>query len=1127
MKDIAEGRLDILREKDGRLLLTDEQKKAVGEKGRILVSASAGSGKTSTMVKRILLGVAEGLSLKKTLVLVYNTSAADELRERLHEGLFNLACTSDGVLRERLRAEIDDLPFCHIGTIHSFCSALIREHFDKLELSPAFDVLDESTHDVYMQKALDAVLADYAEDSVFDNIAEIFSKARREDSLRTNLIKLHRILDIQADKENFLSTVRACFDSFDSSPFMGALKDYYGRFFANALEKLKRNGEDIMTTPLDKYKDAVFYATEYCERQLKAECFEEMCDLARDFIKPALGVRPRNLDERAKAISEVTRAYVDEIVKLSNELSDLADKFEDFRLGHEQNGEYVKKLLEITLAFDAELAKLKRADNVLSFEDLQHYASLLLDKVPSLKGAFDAVYVDEYQDVNPTQEKIISALVGDNCFMVGDVKQSIYGFRLADPGIFLKRLRNYSDNGEGAVIDFNRNFRSSREILAFVNGIFSAVMTEDSADVDFEKEGKFELDGAPDGAKVQIHLFSDRKAESKEGRGLYDIVNSEVSDEDVKGSQYEGKFIADEIKKLVGHALVTGENGTTRTARYGDIAVLFRNRSRGARLIIEQLKAGGIPVEEGAFSKSVSRPEREIITMLRVLDNPRQDIPLAGFLLSCFGGCTESELATVASFDGECFYDKVVACMSTDTPLAKKLQSVMSALDVYRIKASFKNVAELMNGIISDYCYDAYLMRSGEADVYGLRCFVARVAGAEPKSLGRFLDEYCESADGASPIGSGDRVHISTFHGYKGLEIPIAFVADCACDFNFDSASELPMLATNSFIGLRRFDFDCKHKFETLSRLATAKCVKMQQVKEEMRLFYVALTRAKQYMYVSASVSKAEKERFGAVEKLGLAGCHLDFISSAICEGRIDPVVIDHLPVGETERPIAEEAICAPADPAVLDAVLKGREFSYPHVESTRIAMKYSVSALDSDESAVRVFEEGANVGTVYHKVMLYVDFSARGEDGVICELKRMKDENLLTDEEISLVDAKIIARCLDSEIMSVARKAEGEGKCMREAPFMMYKPASDVLGDKFFTKDKVLVQGVIDLFINGDSKILVDFKHSRLDDKKLVERYKTQLYLYKTAIESAICDKIDRVVIYSFLSGGCIDLTF
>ncbi|MDE6060888.1 MAG: UvrD-helicase domain-containing protein, partial [Clostridia bacterium] len=409
-----------------------------------------------------------------------------------------------------------------------------------------------------------------------------------------------------------------------------------------------------------------------------------------------------------------SKAYFDEVFGVVQEMYDLKKIFDDSDNKFAQNALYVYKLLEITSRFDKELARLKRENNVLSFEDLQHLTVGLLKDYSSLGSVYDAVFVDEYQDVNPTQEFIIQRLIKGECFMVGDVKQSIYGFRLADPKIFLARQERYKRGG-GTAIDFNRNFRSARKILAFVNGVFNAVMTEKTADVDYKNTAAFELDGMPDGGRVEVHLFTDKRSERIDAKGLYDITNHVQAEEGVSASISEGKFIAREIKSLVGRA--KGDGGYIG---YGDIAILFRSRTRGAQQIIEVLRSEGIPVDESVFGKSASRPERELISMLRVLDNPRQDIPLAGFLLSFFGGYGEDELSLIAAQEGECLYDKVrsISCEADNEnenkrTLAGKLRNTLSMLDTYRIKASFKNVSELMSGIISDFCYDAYMTREG------------------------------------------------------------------------------------------------------------------------------------------------------------------------------------------------------------------------------------------------------------------------------------------------------------------------------------------------------------------------------------------------------------------------------
>lgn len=226
-----EKRLEILKDEKGRLLLTDDQKKAVLEKGRILVSASAGSGKTSTMVKRIIL-MAEGASLKNLLILVYNNAAADELKERLHQELFRAACASSGEVRDRFRKELDEMPFCHICTIHAFCQSLIRENFDKLGLSPTFEVLDETAHETYVNKALDETIAQYAAagDETFCDLAEIFSQSRKDDNLKNAIKKIYSLIEIQPDEKEFEKCVADCYDSYENSRFFDILGEYYSKF---------------------------------------------------------------------------------------------------------------------------------------------------------------------------------------------------------------------------------------------------------------------------------------------------------------------------------------------------------------------------------------------------------------------------------------------------------------------------------------------------------------------------------------------------------------------------------------------------------------------------------------------------------------------------------------------------------------------------------------------------------------------------------------------------------------------------------------------------------------------------------------------------------------------------------
>lgn len=1133
-----ESRLDVLRQGGVKLLLTPDQKSAVLAKGRVLVSASAGSGKTSTMVKRVLLMIAEGMSLKDMLILVYNNAAAEELKEKLHQELFKQACASSGELRDRYRKEIDDIAFSHISTIHAFCQSLIRENFEKLGISPTFQVLDEDTHAVYINDAIDQTFAEYEEsgDEVFFQLIDQFSQSRKDDNFKSTLARLFHIIEIQPDSAEFEECVDRCYTpNINDSRFSKILLDHHKAYAKKAIDifnDLLQKTEGAKG--IDRHRQKLVNAIVTCNDISKADVLEELCRSAYAYDKVRLAGGKR--DEIGERYAPIIKKYLEDFETNIEKIATLYGKFEKVPADYAQNGMYVRKLVEIVKNFAHKLQESKKADNVLSFEDLLHLAKELLDNDDyKLNEAFDAVFVDEYQDVNPMQEAIIQKLIRGECFIVGDVKQSIYGFRLADPTIFISRQKRYEKfEQEGTNIFFNRNFRSAYRILKYVNDIFDTAMTKDSADIDYASEAQFELGGiapaniedlSPEG-NVQVHLFVSGKEDPVYQSGLYDITTHE----DIKndgGATKEGEFIANQINTLVGRAMGVDEDGHGKYLGYGDIAILFRSRTQSAQDILNVLTKRGIPLADSSFNRSADLPERELVNMLRVLDNPRQDIAFAGYLLSYFGGYGEEELAEVSTEYGDCFYDKFVARAKKQDDLAKKIQNTLQTLDCYRIKASFESVANLMDEIARDYSYDAYLMRGGEAKTYGLKAFIS-TARQNDWSLGKFLENYREGAVHANSAGGEDRVIVSTFHGYKGLESAVVFVADVGANFSgHDKTGDLIVSASSSLdgvndkglVGINAYDVDERVKDPTtLSKVAVINRINANLVKEEIRLFYVALTRAKQIMYITATIGESKRKTFGTLPSLEPPKSDLDLIERALYNGEgVLPIV--HENENSDEEGIPQQVPSATlSNEKIKEAIKTAQDFKYPYQVATTMAMKYSVSQVDSiDDATARVYKEGANIGTVYHKVMQHIDYFAEGLDGVVAEMNRLVKENLLTEDERKIVKAEDIRACLDSEVFDVARRCIlSGGACYREKPFMMYKSAREI-SDAFDTDDKVLVQGIIDLYIDGAEKIIVDFKYSALKDVEMMKKYKKQLYLYKTAIESADCVKIDKVLLYSF----------
>ncbi len=1119
---------------------TAEQLRAIYTDGRILVSASAGSGKTTAMVDRIMRLIREGASLAEMLVLVYNNASGEELRYKLGKALFNEACSAKGAQRDVFRKQLDALPFAYIGTIHGFCRTLIRENFEKAAVSPSFEVLDENAHAAYMKRALDDVFCRYQEegDSLFSEVSDIFVRGRKEDNFRDVIVKLFNLIDIQPDKSVFTDTVERCYSSFYESPFAQiALK--------NAVAKcsvIAKKCDDIIPLLIGlqevSWADKTVVAGRIARQMSNAKSFGELAELC---AAGALKISARRKGKAREAVEAVELAKslcasLDAAIKDVNDL--IEQSCEELIEAHNQNALYVKKLMEITLRFDARLCELKRSDNVLSFEDLMHVAQKLISENPDVKNNFTHVFVDEYQDVNPTQEYIISQLAGENAFMVGDVKQSIYGFRLADPRIFLERQKRYENEKEGEVIAFNRNFRSRTGILNFVNRVFCSVMKIKNSDIDYASDGAFatDEDGVGD---VEIRLFADADDAKNRARGVYRISDETDSDERGRAEEEEGRFIANEIKTLV-----KGMKTDKGALEYGDIAVLFRSRNSAAARIIQTLKEEGIPVGEGKFARYDSVPERELMCCLRAVDNPTRDVPFAGYLLSCFGGYTQEEVARIAKADGDSLYQKLqrtaqsaaerendgaakpengadAESFAKYAKLQIKAADTLKTLRDYRVKASFKSVGELIESVISDSCYDAYLAREGQLRLDALNAFAARVGTAyADKTLSAFLREY-EPSDGDAAESGDNRgaVKISTFHAFKGLEAEVVFVADVGCNYSGKSREGDLVAETGGYVGLKYFDKEKQTKTDTLSLYAVRKLVEERERKEELRLFYVALTRARRRMYITGKASKAMCENFGLIPSWQPKS-NLQLLSDAACDGGLGcPVSVVKAQTVRYGNSRGAVVLEGGGDERIKRIISKGRDFIYPHSESSALGMKYSVSALNGgDELDIPMFADSdvyAKTGTAYHKVMEKISYSLKSASEAEKAINLMVERGLLTSEQAGLVNADRIARCLNSPIIEFAERSPS----YREYPFMMYVPANEVI-DGVSSCDKVLVQGVIDLIILGEQKIIVDFKNSRLKDADMLKKYEKQLKLYKRAAETAIGAKIDKTLLYSFKTG-------
>ena len=1127
--------------------LTREQQLAVTSKGLVMVSASAGSGKTHTMLERIMHLIENGVGLDRMLILVYNEANASELREKIRQKLFEKVCETVGDAADMYRKQLDEIAFSTICTIHAFCRTAIRKNFEVIGVNPDFDILDENAHKVYMSKALDKTFEEFASDDVFVDMMSIFEVRRSEDNLRANIMRLYERLDVQSNVEQFIKNSRECYVSqqkFDDIIFGHA---------EHVMKKVEEMIDEVMPQLIidkqDQYINKM-QALKEMTPHIKSRNVDNIVFKMQEINAIKTRTKGGNVDkkavERCKRSNLAVKKLVDKIDILYRDTALMNTIFA-------QNKLFADKIIDATLRFKEILDDMKTKDNVLSFGDLEHGAVKLINEGVDIGADYDYVFVDEYQDVNGAQEYVISNLVKDEAFMVGDVKQSIYGFRLSDPEIFLARQRKYEENskmGEGvAPILFNDNFRSDNQILQFVNGIFDYAMTKDTAGVDYKREGRFNevIDESRREGRVEVHVFQKELGEKQLTKTLYKLNEHEDLLSCITAEEQEGLYIAHEIERLMRTQRLTIK-GVERPLQYGDFALLFRKRSSTANVIIDVLKKKGIPIDDGSFVKEDVPAETEFVNMLSVIDNPRQDYALAGFMLSYLGGYTESELSAIVENSREgILYDKVVKYSKLDNALAQKIRSTLDNLNKYRVKGSYMSVKNLVEEMVTDTCYDAYLASKSKALANSFDAYIRGIR-EDSNILSKYLREYKEGGvETKSRPEGGDKVQVSTFHSYKGLETPVVFLPNANDKPGRPLSSDLCVDA-GGCISMAYFDLERRNKYvETVSNKAVHLLIQEKEYKEEMRLLYVALTRAQKIMYITGTVNlddlnfNEEGVDFAfACEGFETEKTIFNYAFTAKAKKKLDFVPYLHSRKAQIARPEDEKPFFEMGgkrtqyDDELAREIEKVKTFEYPHDEETRLSMKYTVTQINNEGAkditvTFPTYEDDgednggvsvAEIGTAYHKVMEYIDFAIDNIEDVKSAIDQMVADGVLTREARDLVEDRKILTALMNPII----KESAGARCRHEQPFMIYVPAKEVLEGSNST-DKVLVQGVIDLLVEGKKKYIVDFKYSSLKGEEGKNKYKKQLYLYKMAYELSFGEKIDKVVLLSLKTGESFEL--
>ena len=862
----------------------------------------------------------------------------------------------------------------------------------------------------------------------------------------------------------------------------------------------------------------------------------------------------------------------------------------------------LSKLKNIILEFKEEFSKRKREKNIVDFQDIEHFALKILIKeengeiIPSdiakkYQEKYKEIAIDEYQDSNLVQEYILNSIsYGNNIFMVGDVKQSIYKFRQAMPELFISKYKSYKNkaektNSDDLKIQLFKNFRSRENILYFTNLIFQDIMSDSLGDIEYNKDEYLNLGADYPLEKQNLNTEIDVIDLSKEDAEVEDNDNGEeqIEEEDrIENIELEARFVANKIKELVDSKFQVWDRKKEeyRNISYKDIVILLRSTSTPATIFEQELLNLEIPVFSDSSQEYLDSIEiQTMMSLLKIIDNPIQDIPLVCVLRSYIGKFTDNELVRIRLTDS---YDNFYTCMQkaiidVNGKLKEKIQKFLDNLDAWRKEKEYLALDEFVWKIYSDTGYYNYvgLMPNGELRQANLKMLFQKAKDYESSNFKglynfiNFIDKLKTSSGdmgAAKLIGENDDVvRIMSIHKSKGLEFPVVFLSNTGKNFNLNDLKEDVLLHQEMGIGAKYIDYDKQVKYDTLSKLAIKDKILLETLSEEMRILYVALTRAKEKLFITGVTRDLKKdlekidsniERYpkenGKINPILIKKCkkYLEWIllvyqyEKSQCKDKVElntykkKKLLKTLKKGDNGKiNVLEELESKDVNNEELNKISNILNYEYPNKLDTVIPTKTAVTTLKKIENGDNVLIEKEITmpkpkflrageeekitpsmrGTLVHlclqKLDEKIDYDIEKIERLVEELEAKK---IITTKEKEAIDLDKILEFTKSKIWEELKTAKVVEK---EKPFYINVPAKEIYKED--TNENILLQGIIDLYyIDKDDNLnLVDYKTDYIEvgkEQELVNKYKKQLELYKEALEQTYNKQVKNTYIYS-----------
>ncbi len=1157
-------------------LWTEAQKQAIESRdGTVLVSAAAGSGKTAVLVERVIERITDSsnpVDIEKLLIVTFTKAAAAEMKERISKRLSEMICEQPQ--NQYLKRQKMYLPNAQISTMDSFCGKLVKENFEKADVAPDYTMLSDIEHDLLKREVINEVLEEIYNlpQEETEDFLNLFTNGRNDENLVNSILTLY---DFAMASQNPLNWIETTFsDYFEKLP---VYETKWGKYSLNRLaeivEYIRIKATDIIAdapensnllgavtndiTPIISSIDIIL--TMIKEHPEKWDEIKQMTDSLK------FGTFPRVTKEEKDCYYDDIKGRRDGIKKYLSAISTILICTEK---EYEEDMDYLRHIMSVlkkcVTRFTELLNQKKKDNNTYYFSDILHLAlKILIEfnadgtyvKTPlanELSDNFAEILIDEFQDTNEAQDTLFSVISDSNKnkFMVGDVKQSIYRFRQAMPEIFMSYKDGFEVfNGDNypATIGLDKNFRSREGIVRGINFFFDYLMSRKSCGIDYKNGEQLEFGGdysEDNSAAVNVHII-----ETDKTRGS-DLVA-------------EARHIGKIIDELVSSKTLVGKKGEERPIKYSDICILMRAVKDHATVISRELTEMGIPAyfqKQGGFFDS-----REIITifsMLKVIDNPVQDVPLVSVMLSPLFSFTEDDLAKYRCEQRKgSFYNAV----KNQYDKNEKVKDFLDLLSLLRTLSVTMDVGSLIRRVLEITSYDSIVgaMENGEKRVLNLNLLInyaenyESTGGSGLSGFIRYLEKIRKNnkdLEGANEISENDDVvRIMSIHKSKGLEFPVVFIANCASSGGGTDYNKVK-INRKLGIGTARYFPNLHKDFTTLPVNAIKLFESQEETAEQIRVLYVAMTRAEEKLYIIGSMNNSIKKITDLYYNY-----YGSFVDSAIplsfCSSFIQWILLSLMshPAMEMENLLCcykkpqspkiefgifekdnsisdtvNEEIVFNYDKQILKTITHRLSYKYPFASLSDIPVKYAASSMDSEATLKYLATENpafsgsgeltpAQRGTLTHKFMEVCDFINVTKD-LSGEINKLVEKNVFTPKEAEALNLNHIKAFFSSELYSRILSAE---KYIREQEFSMSIPVSQVNGDlpQNVCDETVIVQGVIDgLIVNGKNGEIIDYKTDRVNTaEELCDIYKEQMKIYRKAALECFGLQNVTVTLYSF----------